>query len=482
MDFSILWKKYLFICSFFFLSFGAFAQQNHFIYLQTENTQLFYVKVNAKVISSSSAGYLILPDLPNGTFQLTIGFPKNEFPEERFDINVVDKNEGYLIKNMPGRGWVLFNLQSLALIDKTSEVSPVAVAKTVKSEDAFSTLLSNAVNDSSLFQHDTVENKIENQSAIAGQVLKDSTLPKVDSNIKAIQSNDVNLVTINNGNEINDTVSNKILSDTLLTINKIKADTLRISDTVFVKSKDEVNKILGVKESTGMDMIYTVKKPAGEDTVRIFLPATDLSKTSQTDTLNSFNNNIQKSKDASLTITPTIIPPDYKAAEHTASNDSIMRSSEIPAVVKMDSSQEIKEPIIPFRDKKVDEHVHDSITGVAKSEGEIIVLPQTVSSSEVNSDCSSFATDQDFLKVRKKMAATTGRENMIEAARKFFKLKCYSTAQIKNLSFLFLSEEGKYLFFDMAYEYTSDSNLYETLQSQFQDPYYLNRFKAMIRK
>ena len=71
---------------------------------------------------------------------------------------------------------------------------------------------------------------------------------------------------------------------------------------------------------------------------------------------------------------------------------------------------------------------------------------------------------------------------MIEAARKFFKLKCYSTEQIKNLSYLFLTEEGKYLFFDMAYAFTSDSNLYETLQSQFQDPYYLNRFKAMIRK
>src|SRR5436853_6412102 len=62
----------------------AGAQQTHFIYLQTEGAQPFYVKINNKVISSSPAGYLILSKLPDGEFDLGVGFPKKEFPEENF--------------------------------------------------------------------------------------------------------------------------------------------------------------------------------------------------------------------------------------------------------------------------------------------------------------------------------------------------------------------------------------------------------------
>jgi hypothetical protein len=71
---------------------------------------------------------------------------------------------------------------------------------------------------------------------------------------------------------------------------------------------------------------------------------------------------------------------------------------------------------------------------------------------------------------------------MIKVAKKFFKSKCYSTGQIKDLSYLFLTDEGKYMFFDAAYAFTSDSDQYPILLSQLKDDYYRNRFKAMIRK
>lgn len=487
MGFSIIWRKYFILCALLFLGFGTYAQQNHFIYLQTENNQLFYVKMNGKVISSSSAGYLILPDLPDGTLQLTVGFPKNEFPEEKFDVGINNKNEGYLLKNLNEKGWVLFNLQSLAIIERSSIASSVAaVVTTNKNDDAFSSLLANAVNDSSLFQHNNVENKIQTQTTPPDQIIvKDTALSQKDNDRNASQIQDVQITSINNDNGLKDTLSHKIDAAPAVSttpVEGMKGDTLRIYDTVFVKDKDEVNKILGVKDSVGMDMVYTVKKPSGEDTVRLFLPSTEVNKAQKPDSLISMNNTIAKSNDAVLTITPTIIPPDYKASEQAPSKDSVIQIPENPVIPKTDSSSENKQPMPPLIEKKVEDSISETRTDVPKPESEIIVLPQAVTSSEMNSDCSSFATDQDFLKVRKKMASSIGKENMIEAARKFFKLKCYSTEQIKNLSYLFLTEEGKYLFFDMAYAFTSDSNLYETLQSQFQDPYYLNRFKAMIRK
>ncbi len=80
------------------------------------------------------------------------------------------------------------------------------------------------------------------------------------------------------------------------------------------------------------------------------------------------------------------------------------------------------------------------------------------------------------------MASENHDDQMIKIAKKYFHAKCFSTEQIKNLSFLFLSNEGKYRFFDVAYPFSADSEQYKTLQSQLTDSYYINRFKAMIHK
>ena len=80
------------------------------------------------------------------------------------------------------------------------------------------------------------------------------------------------------------------------------------------------------------------------------------------------------------------------------------------------------------------------------------------------------------------MAGESTNDGMIKIAKKFFRSQCFSTEQIKNLSFLFLNDEGKYQFFDSAYAFTSDSSQYLILQSQLKDTYYVNRFKAMIHK
>ena len=53
----------------------------------------------------------------------------------------------------------------------------------------------------------------------------------------------------------------------------------------------------------------------------------------------------------------------------------------------------------------------------------------------------------------KKMASENNPEDMIKVAKKYFKVKCYGTEQIKDLSYLFLTDKGKYMFFDAAYPF-----------------------------
>jgi hypothetical protein len=97
-------------------SLKTFAQQDYFLYLQTDNKQAFYVRLNNKIYSSAESGYLILSRLPDSSHQLTIGFPKNIFPEQQFDVPQNHKDAGYLLKNFGDKGWGLFNLQTMAII------------------------------------------------------------------------------------------------------------------------------------------------------------------------------------------------------------------------------------------------------------------------------------------------------------------------------------------------------------------------------
>jgi hypothetical protein len=138
------------ICIFVFSS-HLEAQQTHFIYLQTENAQPFYVKVNNKVMSSSPAGYLILPKLTDGNYKLAVGFPKKEFPEENFQVLVDKKNLGYLLKNFGEKGWGLFNIQSYGVVMGGNTDTATSSVKNLQ-DDSFSRMLANVVKDSAILQ------------------------------------------------------------------------------------------------------------------------------------------------------------------------------------------------------------------------------------------------------------------------------------------------------------------------------------------
>lgn len=96
-------------------------------------------------------------------------------------------------------------------------------------------------------------------------------------------------------------------------------------------------------------------------------------------------------------------------------------------------------------------------------------------------NCRDTATDADFFKLRKLMAAADGEDSMLEQARSYFKNMCFSVLQVKNLGALFLDDGGKYRFYDLAYQHTSDISNFSQLQAEIKDEYYLGRFKAMLR-
>src|SRR5690242_4665437 len=87
---------------------SASAQRVYFVYLQTEQEQPFFARVNEKVYSSSASGYLILPKLQDGTYDIAIGFPAAKWPEQKFSVTVRSRDQGFLLKNFETKGWGLF--------------------------------------------------------------------------------------------------------------------------------------------------------------------------------------------------------------------------------------------------------------------------------------------------------------------------------------------------------------------------------------
>src|SRR5437868_3815221 len=89
------------------------AQKVYFVYLQSEQGQPFFVKMNEKIYSSTASGYLILSKLRDSTYSFTVGFPDNRILEQKYSVTLNKKDHGYLLKDFGDKGWGLFDLQTL---------------------------------------------------------------------------------------------------------------------------------------------------------------------------------------------------------------------------------------------------------------------------------------------------------------------------------------------------------------------------------
>ena len=143
--------KLLVLCTLFICGgLHSKAQQFHFIYLQSDNKQPFYVRLNERIFSSSSSGYLVIPKMTPGEHKLIVGFAKNEWPLQNLNVQVAGKDLGFALKNFERKGWGLFNLQTLEVINTASPGALDVAQSTESKTDNFSDELSKVVNTPSL--------------------------------------------------------------------------------------------------------------------------------------------------------------------------------------------------------------------------------------------------------------------------------------------------------------------------------------------
>ncbi len=398
-----------------FVVFNASSQKIYFVYLQSEEGQPFYVKMNDRIMSSTGSGYLILSRLRDSSYSFNVGFPENKWPEQRFSVGVNRKDHGYVLKNFGEKGWGLFDLQTMGVQMASIEpVKPVSAVVTEKKEvTAFTELLSKAADDSTLKEKPIVE-KVEEAKIESNAEQKDSIVQKEPVMINEDPKTEIKeppVTKIEGIAETKDSSNQKIENPVVkepeapykpsTVIKKSESSTTEGFGLVFIDDYGN-----GVKDTIRI-LIPNTRKPEVKDTIKAVIPEE--------------KKFLDISTDTSKTITPVI---------------------------------EVKKPV---------------------------VIETPVTKSPLNNNCKEIATDDDFFKLRRKMAAETTDDAMVSEAKKYFKTKCFTVAQVKNLSSMFLNEAGKYQFFDASYPIVSDPANFASLQSELKEEYYINRFKAMLR-
>lgn len=92
-----------------------------------------------------------------------------------------------------------------------------------------------------------------------------------------------------------------------------------------------------------------------------------------------------------------------------------------------------------------------------------------------------FATNEDFLKTRSKMAAVDSESDMLNIAAQAFKDKCFSVEQVKYLSYLLIDEQNKLTFFLSAQKTVYDTYNFPTLQKLLTKQEFIEQFRKALQ-
>lgn len=439
---------------------SGFSQKIYFLYLQSENDQPFFLKINEKIYSSSVSGYLIMPRLRDSSYTFSVGFPQNKYPEQKFAVEIKGKDKGYLLKNFADKGWGLFDLQThtiqMALSDNKS-----GRIKTEPRDDIspFTEILARAANDPSLKERPVVIMMEEKPVTAQTAVLKETIKPENEPVLSTMDSSPV---------ATNEQAKTK----------KEQAPVVKQDIPVVAKRNESITSQTGPSAKpetakTEQELPKPVQPAAAVDDETALAKEEPAKKKGETKT----------------------IPAEYKRSVVTKKSES--STSEGLGLTFIDELTDGKKDTIrivipnprnsPAQAKEVvkDEKkfLDISVGDITKlSEDESKVTATTpVKNKITNINCKSVASEADLSKLQKKMIGEKNDEDMVGEARKVFKSRCFTTAQLKSLSALFMNDAGRYKLFDAAYAYVSDTENFFLLSSELKEEYYINRFKAMLR-
>lgn len=487
------------------------AQQEYFMFVWADNQQPFYVRLEEKTYSSSGIGHLVISQLRDSTYNLVVGFPKKQFPEQAFVVSFNKKDLDYQLKYTAESGWTLFNAQTSEMVKPRQDyvvkntMAPLGERKT----GAFATLMSALVNDSSVLYKSVAKADIPKPSAVAAagtdttaivkeqRIQTDSVLaiaPAKDS----VQAEKAILAAATDSLKKDSLPASLATAPTINTAATAKDTALAIEN----KTPAPLSVVVQVQEwwnDKGKGFIYYDSTNAGTDTVSIMIefdknaglglatPEQVIAAPAKVDSIKA------AAPTPDTAVAQEQLPPAKDSTEKTEKavakispdTPAVSVAAVTPAVTSSDSTTKKTAKTVETRT------VPDSTATMAIVKPDPTpVKTDSVKADQaatkkplllMNSDCTNFASEFDVDKLRVKMINAGSVDDKVAAAKKVFKTKCFVTRYIRGLSELFPNDEARFKFFDAAYPFVSDTGNFRQLLDLFTDELYIARFKSLVR-
>ena len=244
-------------------SFASKSQTRHFLFIQTDDNQLFYVKAKNNVYSSNELGSLIIPNLEEGELLISIGFPSNNWNSLKYKLVIKNKDLAFVLKKSNTNLWSLYDYYTMSLFESLDSSS--AINTTNKPVNDFAKILSQ-VSGVYLESDFSIESKSEN---LAKEliVLKPDQIKLVSkekgnsSNNKALSNADsVSLMqVVFKKEDTSYSIASSIDSDSLIQASKKKEDFVVVDSVI----KRENNSIINEKKQDTLKKVDFVLSDSG---------------------------------------------------------------------------------------------------------------------------------------------------------------------------------------------------------------------------
>lgn len=483
----------------------ALAQHHHYLFLQSDAQQGFYVRYEGRMIVSGSGGYVLLSKLKEERVKIGVGFSAGNIQELNFEVPLNKQDKGYLLKQFGDKGWGLFDVQTAdiiyALAPSVSATAQTALANEVvvqaPTNDAFSEMLSQVTKDSTVKQVAVLKPAVPKPAVTDPLPRNTQQLPEPAAVIdqKESEAAPANSAPVPKPVEVPvvELLDTPVVTPVAPVV--VEAPTWRPP----VKSVPSI--LSKVQSSEGIDLVVVDRMADKTDTIYAFIaqPKKLLADTLVVPNKDSvvFNDTVSIATtiaDTAQLLDTMVVAPLQQMLDTSAVAPQKQEPQETkePAVAVKEEAQN---PVVqtPVEDTVVAVFAMKADTTLAASlikEDSTKVVP--VLQEAVNTPkkevrpvlpaiaCKGVATEDDFVQLRKKMVLAKNEAAMVEAAKKGMGSKCYTVAQMQLLSFLFLSDEWRYRFYDAVMLNVADYANFETLENNLTDPYYKKRFRALL--
>lgn len=160
----------------------SFITAQHYIFIEAEGQQPFYLKRGGETFSSTGTGFIILSKIDQKEIDFIIGFPNRLYPEVSFKVDALHQDRGFALKMIDGKAWVLVDrLSSVViaggLVDKKQTTSEIS-----KSSTGFAELLADATGDKTLLERVTTNSApVEKNNSVNTKTKTNSVVSKTQS-------------------------------------------------------------------------------------------------------------------------------------------------------------------------------------------------------------------------------------------------------------------------------------------------------------